>query len=353
MTQQNDLELVRKKLTDWFSRQLPHAEQVELSELKMPGAGSSNETFFIQLKTAQNGLHETSDLVIRWQPGGFLVFPRDAYDMKQQFLLQQKLSQTDVPVPPVLWLEEDPAVIGAPFYIMERVDGWIPGDFPPYHQQGKLAESSDEEKAKTWFGVIDTLVKIHQLDWQATGLAFLGAPAEGEFIPQQLAFWDRVFALNEEPMPAILAEAHKWLLDNRFTPENMSLCWGDARLGNMIYRDYDVVAALDWELACIGDPESDLAWLAHTDWASSAGRSSGAIPRLSGLPSIEDTIAYYENLIGRKVKNFFYYDVFAAYRLALVYTRVEQDAKYLARSGSRKGLLTTTHFAKLDSLIRS
>jgi aminoglycoside phosphotransferase (APT) family kinase protein len=353
MAEHNDLEQTRKALTDWFAKSLPQAEEIAVSELKMPGAGSSNETFFLQLNTVENGIPETKELVIRWQPGGFLVFPRDAYDMKQQFLLQQRLSKTNVPAPPVVWLEEDAAVIGAPFYIMERVDGWIPGDFPPYHQQGKLAESSDEQKAKVWYGVVDTMAGIHQLDWQAAGLEFLGAPESGEFIPRQLAFWDAVSALNGEPMPAILAETRQWLLNNRFTPEHISLCWGDARLGNMIYQDCDVVAALDWELACIGDPESDLAWFAHTDWASSAGRSSGAIPRLAGLPSIEDTIAYYEKVMGRKVENFLYYDVFAAYRLALVYTRIEQDEKYIARSGSKKGLLTTTHFAKLDGLIRS
>ena len=113
-----------------------------------------------------------------------------------------------------------------------------------------------------------------------------------------------------------------------------------------------MVAALDWELACIGDPESDLAWFAHTDWASSIGKSSGAIPRLAGLPSIEETIAYYEQLSGKSVENFRYYDVFAAYRLAVVYTRVESDERYITRSGGKKGELTKTHFAKLDELIR-
>lgn len=352
MSATNDLDSVRNKLSGWFAQQLPDAQQIEVSDLQMPGAGASNETFFLQLKTLQDGVSANRELVIRWQPGGFLVFPRDAYDMKQQFLLQQRLANTEVPVPPVVWLETDASVIGAPFYIMERVDGWIPGDFPPYHQEGRLVEFTDAQKARTWFAVIDTMAKIHRVDWRAAGLDFLGVPGNGDFIAYQIAKWDRVAALNDEPMPAMLAETRRWLLDNRFTPKHVSLCWGDARLGNMIYREQEVVAALDWELACIGDPESDLAWFAHTDWASSTGRSSGSIPRLSGLPSIDESIAYYEKIMGRKVENFCYYDVFAAYRLALVYTRVEQDEKYLRRSGGKKGLLTQKHFEKLDGLIR-
>jgi aminoglycoside phosphotransferase (APT) family kinase protein len=73
---------------------------------------------------------------------------------------------------------------------------------------------------------------------------------------------DRVFQQNNEPMPSLLATTRQWLLDNSFTPKHLSLTWGDARLGNTIFRDYDVAAALDWEMACIGDPESDLAWRA-------------------------------------------------------------------------------------------
>ena len=231
--------------------------------------------------------------------------------------------------------------------------GWIPGDFPPYHQRGKLFEADEVQKEKVWYGVIDTMVKIHNVDWQTIGLQFLGVPDRQGFMHAQIKQWDRVASLNDDPLPPLLAETRQWLLDNQFTPTTTCLCWGDARLGNMIYEGSDVVAALDWELACIGDPESDLAWFAHTDWASSEGRSSGAMPRLTGLPSIEKTIDYYERKIGRKVENFHYYDVFAAYRLAVVYTRVEQDARYIERSGGVKGQLTSTHFAKLESLIKS
>ena len=104
-------------------------------------------------------------------------------------------------------------------------------------------------------------------------------------------------------------------------------------------------------MACIGDPESDLAWFAHIDWATSAGRPIAPIPRLEGMPGVDETIAHYEKVTGRKVENFHYYDVFATYRLTILYTRIEQDEKYLTRSGRPKGVITGPHFEKLQRLL--
>ena len=351
MKHQIDLEAARQNLKTWFQGKIPNADDISVSSMELPAAGSSNETFFLNLEYREEGVQRRDELVIRWQPKGFLVFPQDAYNMAQQFHLQRCLADTEVPAPEVLWVEEDPALIGAPFYIMRRVDGWIPGDFPPYHVGGRLFDASPEQKISAWNAALDTIIRIHDVDWQGAGLSFLGVPQDKQYIHGQIAFWERVCRQNADPMPEILAQTRDWLMDNSFVPENLCLCWGDARLGNLIYRDFNVAAALDWEMSCIGDPESDLAWFAHVDWASSEGRPASPTPRLEGLPSIAETIARYEKITGRVVKNFLYYDVFAAWRLAIVYTRIEQDEKYLARSGNKKGLLTSTHFEKLARLI--
>lgn len=351
MSSSFDLEATRKNLIPWFASRIPGADSVNLSSLTMPGAGSSNETFFVDLEVSRNGVTNSESLVIRWQPQGFLVFPKQCYDMEQQFQLQRALLNTAVPVPEVLWVEESPAIIGAPFYIMRRVSGWVPGDFPPYHTGGKLFDASDEQKRAAWNAAIDTIVKIHNINWQTEEFGFLNKPSGKQFMYDQVTFWQRVAALNSDPMPSVLIDTRDWLLDNSFEPEHLCLCWGDARLGNLMYQEFDVAAALDWEMACIGDPEADLAWFLHVDWASSTGKPFAATPRLAGLPSMAETLSRYESLTGRKVRHFDYYDAFAAWRLAIVYTRVEQDEKYLARSGNKKGLLTTTHFEKLTKLI--
>lgn len=195
------------------------------------------------------------------------------------------------------------------------------------------------------------MTAVHQLDWRQAGFSFLDEPHGTGFIETQIKLYDDVLAQNAGGIPSELVATRRWLLDNRFTPAKQTLCWGDARLGNMIFNDVDVAAILDWEMAVIGDPIADLAWFLHVDWAASEGRPSAPTPRLPGLPGKADTIARYEKLSGAKVKNFDYYDALAAYRLAVVYTRIEQNDNYLQRSGNKKGMLTSTHFEKLERLI--
>lgn len=350
--QASDLEITRTRLVDWLASQLPQANEIVLSPLKRPGAGISNETYFCDLEWKQGNETISKSLVIRWPPQGFTAFPRHAYDMGKQFRLLKALQNTSIPVPPVHWIEEDASVLGSPFYIMEKVAGWVPGDFPPYHVAGPLFEASEADRVRTWWDAIDAMARIHNLDWRQAGLDFLGDPGAGkQFMEKQIAYYDEVFAQNGEPMPPVLAATRAWLLNNIPTPKHIALCWGDARLGNMILRDLKVAAVLDWEMACLGDPESDLGWFAHIDWATSVGRSKGAFPRMTGLPDMAQTIARYEQVSGRKVENLHYYEVFATWRLAILFTRIEQDQNYITRSGNAKGFITWTHFEKLQKML--
>jgi aminoglycoside phosphotransferase (APT) family kinase protein len=347
-----DLEAAGAQLTAWFQRLWPETHGIALTPLKRPGGGVSSETYLFEVSGRQGSEPFLRKLVIRWPPTGFTAFPRHAYAVAPQYRLLQCLAGTSVPVPAVLGLEEDESVIGRPFFVMAQVEGWVPGDFPPYHVEGPLFEASQADRLRTWWDAMDTMGKIHTLDWQAAGLEFLGVPAPGKgFMERQIAVYDEVFALNGEPMPAVLSHTRDWLLRNSFAPRHVSLCWGDARLGNMIMRDHRVAAVLDWEMACIGDPESDLGWFAHIDWATSVGRSKSPFPRMAGLPGMAETMAHYERATGRRVENLHYHEVFATWRLAILFSRIEQDATYLARSGNAKGFITWTHFDKLKNLL--
>lgn len=353
MTDQTvELESIRLRLSTWFAGHLPEASVITVSPLKRPGAGISNETYFFSLQWRQADATFSKDLVIRWPPTGFTAFPPHAYNMTRQCRLLRALASTDIPVPAVPWMETDASVLGSAFYIMEKVDGWVPSDFPPYHVAGPLFEADEADRVRIWWGAVDTLAKIHSLDWRKAGLGFLGEPGDGrDFMPRQIAKYDEVFALNNEPLPPILATTRDWLLRNSFTPRHVGLCWGDARLGNLLFRDHDVAAVLDWEMACLGDPESDLGWFAHIDWATSVGRAKSPFPRLAGLPDMPQTLAHYEKATGRRVEHFHYHEVFATWRMAILFSRIEQDPNYLARSGNAKGFITWTHFDKLERLL--
>jgi aminoglycoside phosphotransferase (APT) family kinase protein len=173
---QRDLELTRKRLTEWFATTLTDAEDLRLSELTGPGAtGFSSDTLMFELTCKQGGKEHREDLVARIEPSGLRVFPE--YDLDQQFRVLQILGEkTDVPVPRVLWQEKSAHVLGHPFFIMQKVEGRVPPDSPPYHAEGWVAEIRPEERAELWWSGLEALMRIHSLDYQALGLGFLSSP---------------------------------------------------------------------------------------------------------------------------------------------------------------------------------
>ena len=193
-----DLELTRKQLLEWFGSKLPRARELGISELVGPGTtGFSNDTLMFELRFREGGAPRRESLVARIEPTGFRVFPE--YDVAQQFEVQRILAQTDVPVPRMFWLEQDATVLGAPFYVMQRVDGRIPPDNPPYHVSGWVAELRPEQRAALWWSGLEVLARIHRLDWRALGLEFL-IPAGGAANPlaRQLDYYERYLAWAAE-----------------------------------------------------------------------------------------------------------------------------------------------------------
>ena len=106
---------------------------------------------------------------------------------------------------------------------------------------------------------------------------------------------------QEEPQP-ILEASLQWLQQQHYAPARITLCWGDARLPNTMFNpEGDVLAVLDWDMAILSDPESDLAFMIVLDWLLSEGTG---VPRLEGFPSKEETVRRYEELTGWRVENF-------------------------------------------------
>lgn len=177
-----------------------------------------------------------------------------------------------------------------------------------------------------WWSGVENLARIHTLDWEGLGLAFLGVPKGGTGpLDEQLDYYERFlqWTRGEEPRP-ILDAALKWLKENRFAPKRVTLCWGDSRLPNLIFRDDEVVGVLDWEMAFLGDPEADLGWWLFLDWHHSEGLG---IPRLEGFPTSEETVRRYEELTGWKVENCLYHEVMAAFRFGVIMVSVGRAMK--------------------------
>jgi aminoglycoside phosphotransferase (APT) family kinase protein len=321
---ERDLEALRRTLAAWLAKRMPAASGISISNLRKPSAGLSNETFLFDAEWQSDERPQRASWVVRVEPTGFQVFPE--YDLSVQFRILKCLADTDVPVPSARWLERDKAVLGSSFYLMERVDGAIPSEVPPYHAFGLCLDATPEQRAALWWSGVGTLARIHAVDWRAAGLSFLGVPGGGtDPLDRQLAYYKRYmqWACGDRSQP-ILSAALEWLEANRFEPARVALCWGDSRLPNLMFRDNRVVAVLDWEMAWLGDPEADLGWWLFHDWASSSGYG---FARLEGFPDREETIRRYEELSGVPVRHSHYYEAWAAFRFGVIMARIASRLK--------------------------
>jgi len=311
-----DLAELKSKLTDWLTGKIPRAENISISDLQTPGMGLSSETYLFDINWEEDGEWMSRGVVMRAAPRGAGVFPE--YELGHQFRIMQILAQTDIPVARMLWLEEDPSVIGVPFFLMDRLSGEVPQDYPSYHGSGMYFEATPEERSKMWWGTLKCLTDIHKLDWKKMGFSFLGEPkSNADAVDRQLAYWDNYLNhwIKDDPSEShpTMEAALAWLKDNRYEPQRLALCWGDARIGNTLYSktNKDVLAIMDWEMAFIGDPIADLAWFFTLDKQHSKGYG---LPRLAGTPEDEEIVKRYEELTGWKVENLLYNEVLATFR---------------------------------------
>jgi aminoglycoside phosphotransferase (APT) family kinase protein len=320
---------VRARLTQWIADRMPGVEGLRLSELRKPGAGMSSDTQLFSVHWTQDGEERELDAVLRCAPSVAGPFP--AYDLAMQFGIMRVLQEeTDVPVPEVLGLEEDSGTLGVPFLTMKAVDGEAPLDFPPYHGDGFYAKASADQRRHLWRSTIEALARLHGLDWRSLGLDFVpGGGADEDAETHGLVYWrsyldDWIKDDPKERIPVFDA-ALEWLEGNRPAASRTSLCWGDAKIGNVLYQreTREVAAVIDWELATIGNPIADLASLRVSDLRAQEG--AGAC--LEGTPSQEELVELYERASGEAVLDFHYHLVFSAFWRGAVALKVMRRMK--------------------------
>jgi len=353
LSQQADLSEIQSKLIPWLQNKMPQAQNLSISGMKVPERGWSTETFLFDLSWQEAGQHRSEGMVVR-RPPQLTLFPD--YDLRRQVGIMNHLQGTNVPVPKVYWLERDESILGTPFLIMERIEGVILPDNPGYHISGVYYDATPEQRAKVWWGCLEAIAKIHLLDWRSLGLSFLGVPKGGtgpldQILDYHESYLNWVKEDPQEPQP-ILEAALDWLKENRYAPRHVTLCWGDSRLTNTIYSpDFEVHTVLDWEVAYLGDPESDLAWFLFMDWFQTDAQG---IPCLEGTPGREETVQRYEELTGWKVRNLFYNEVISAFRLGTIvlkiYRNIQKAGFPLAYGDEEMNNLCTQRLASLLNL---
>lgn len=316
-----DSEGTRKKLESWLSEHRGYA--VNIPRLDIPEAtGMSNVTLLFDVEWQQGGVQQSEACVARLQPEiQRPVFP--TYDLSLQYEVMDSVGRhSNVPVPELRGLETDKSLLGVQFYIMKHTEGRIPSDMPPYNMDGWMVHEADQQqRVNMWYAAVDTMADFHRLDYRTLGFEKLQVNGKTP-LQQQLDYWRGYLDWAMEGAGHSIGQAAlDWLYANQPQDEPTVLCWGDARMGNIIFStSLDKVAAvLDWEMAVLGNPVQDMAWFNYLDATFSEGLG---MPRLEGLPSYEDTVARWEQASGFSARDYDYYLVFAGMRYGLILSRI-------------------------------
>ncbi len=311
-----DLGQIREQLQEWLRDKLGKGNEFTIGELNFPEAsGESSVTLIFDTTLTADGGTERDKMVLRMVPKTSEVF--ESHDLYLQYQLMQIMTKHDVPVPGLVGYEPDKALIGSDFYVMNFVDGQIPPDQPPMAFGSWITELDDQQRATLWQNGLHTLAKIHQIPIDHYDLPSIPQAAASEPpVAEEMRKYQRLRELGiRDSADPIIDECWKLLQSTVPTDGPRRLCWGDSRPGNMIFRDLAPVAVVDWELANIADPLSDLTWYFWIDHANSVGLGT---EKMGGLPEFADAYREWHELTGLPIDHTAWYELFVMWRYAVI-----------------------------------
>lgn len=295
-------------LADWLARESPDLVSGPLSAELITG-GKSNLTYAVT--------DGTSDFVVRRPPLGHVL--ATAHDMSREYKAMAALAGTDVPVPVMHALCEDPAVIGAPFYVMQRAVG------TPYKHASELEAIGADRTRAISENLVDTLGRLHAVDYAAVGLGEFGRP-DG-YLERQVRRWRKQLESSRSRDIDGIDELAERLTATIPATSEGTIVHGDYRLDNVLIDSTDgdrMTAVLDWEMSTLGDPLTDVAvmlayqQMAETSRAAGAAASVTDAPLAAGYLSRDDTIERYASATGRDVSDIGFHLGLAFFKLSVI-----------------------------------
>ncbi len=299
-----------------------------MEHIERPASGWSSDillTTVIPAVDLDDGGEPVAELVVRVAPpSAVATFPVDDFDL--QAAVMRSLKASGFPVPTVLAVENGSGWLGTPFLVMTRSPGRTVGDAPALDPW--LAELPSATQRRIHVEYLGALANIHRFEWRAADLDAL-LRAAGPNLHAELDWWSSYvdWAAEGDPAPALVAHL-EWCIDTApATTHAPSLCWGDARLGNVLLLDDGSIGALlDWELASIGPPEMDLGWYLALDRLTTK-----VIDRnVPGFLGRDEAISHYEHHLGRSVEHLDWHEIFALVRSVAIN---ERQARLAAAGG--------------------
>ncbi|CAJ1507271.1 phosphotransferase family protein [[Mycobacterium] burgundiense] len=326
-----DVTELPKLLSQWLSRVTNGALSPEITvESGIDSNGMSSETIILTGRWDEDGTPVEQKWVARVAPTAADVPVFSSYRLDHQFEVMRLAGElTDVPVPRVRWLEDTGSVLGAPFFLMDHVDGVVPPDVMPYtFGNNWFADAPPEQQRALQDRSVEVIAKLHSIPHAEQTFGFLAdAAGPGDTALRRQFGWLKdwyEFAVPDLGRSALVDRALKWLEDHFPTDVAASesvLVWGDARIGNVLYRDFEPVAVLDWEMATLGPRELDVSWIifAHLVFQELCGLAG-----LPGLPDVlreEDVRATYRDRTGVELGDLRWFYIYSAVIWCCVFMR--------------------------------
>ena len=302
-------------------------------DLKRLGEGQSCLTFLVR--------GDGWEVVLRRPPRGDL--PPTAFDVTREYRVMSALSAAapGVPVPTPLALCEDRSVIGAPFYLMENVDGLVVRDQVP------AALTSVEDRARMANQLLDTLVELHAVDWRAVGLESFGKP-QG-YLDRQVRRMSQLWGLAKFRAIPEIDEVGAWLAGRLPDQSAATIVHGDFKLDNAMFAPVSparLIAVVDWEMSTIGDPLADLGWLLYF-WRDPGDPELGirvaSVTDLEGFPRRRDVLGRYAARSALPMDAIRWYVALAGWKITII-----MEGSYRR---FRAGITDHADFARLDEAV--
>ena len=303
-------ELDLQKLESYLLEKLEGASgKLEVHQFR---GGYSNLTYLLKLGK--------QEFVLRRPPFGANV--KSGHDMSREYKILSQLSGHYDKAPKALFFEEDESVLGANFYVMERVNGIIIRPKMP------LEQAPDETQMKKISqALVDTFVDLHQVDYEAAGLGDLGRPKG--YNERQVKGWIKRYNSAQTDEIPEMEKTAGWLLQNIPPESKYALIHNDFKYDNMILDPNDlgnVKAILDWEMATLGDPLMDLGtsigyWVNQDDpdFMKQLQLSPTTLP---GNPSRGEFVEMYAKKSGQDVGDFVFYFVYGLFKIAVIVQQI-------------------------------
>ena len=317
-------------LQDWLAGRSPGPGRPTVSGVAMPDSGGlSSTSVLFEASWPGEDAGRRGRYVARMapEPSAVPVFPR--YDLPLQFeLISRVAGCCQIPLPALRWNEPEGGRLGTPFFVMDHVDGRVPLDNPPYVFSGWVLEAAPEERARLQRASVAILAELHAIPDPAAMFPALRPPGGQDtlrcHVEGQRDYYAWALAGDGLRVP-IIERSLDWL--ERHWPRDPGpdvLCWGDARIGNIIYQGFEPAAVLDWEMAALGPRELDVGWFVFLhrffqDIAEFFGER--------GLPDFllrSDVERCYRELTGWRLRDMDFYLTYAALRHAIIMARIKR-----------------------------